>query len=336
MVLDKLLTASYKGIQFHVEEARDEITWNHQTNEYITGQDARTTRFSKAARSFLVSGFLLGRDANLIKDFLTAATDEDAPGKLIHPLYGMKNVVCISRKYTTLGVSAYQFEMEFKEAQEQEEKGFLDEAADRIEHINAAITDAGLTFFKHMQKVLAANHLLDEAVKTIEKIDSFIESANGLSIIPRTVGSLAGSADKTRKMVRRPKILYSSLVSSSASIVRTGGVAKLAEGMRDSGLGGLVAATFAGLVLAEAAKEEGPFDEETYAPFLDQYFDFADKGGPEIGFFAEALWVKVNCAKRPEPKKHDNKPSLVAAYEQYGDLGKERELARGAKQPFGV
>ena len=126
MVLEKLLLASYKGIQFHTEQVSDDVTWNHQTSEYITGEAANTVRYSKAARSFPVSGFLLGKDATLTKDFLIAATDGKESGKLIHPLFGIKNAVCVSRRINTLGVSAYQFQMEFKEVVESTGKGLLE------------------------------------------------------------------------------------------------------------------------------------------------------------------------------------------------------------------
>lgn len=339
MVLDKLLAASYKGIQFHIEEARDEISWNHQTNEYITGEDASTVRFSAAARSFQVSGFLLGRDANLTKDLLVGATDSKEPGNLIHPLYGIKNVVCVSRKFTTLGVSAFRFQMDFKEAADTGDKGILDDVASELDRVNAAIIQNGLKFYSYMGKILEASYLLNEAAKTLEKLDSFVESANGLAIIPRSLGSILGSADRVVALIKKPQRLYQMMVNSSASIVQKGSVSRFASTLSEGGLKGFITANFTGLLLAEVSKNEGPLDMDVYASLIDNFMNAnaPDEGKPISKDLFPLVWsVQQRLVKMPLPRKRDLKPSLVTAYEEYGDLTKERELANEAGQPFRV
>lgn len=338
MVLGKLLEASYKGIQFHIEEASDEITWNHQTSEYITGEAASTIRFSKAARTFQVRGFLLGRDANLTKDFLIAATDEKNPGKLIHPLYGVKNAVCVSRRLITLGVSAFQLQMDFKEADDDSEKSLIDDASSKLDQVKDAINQAGLEFYKQMAVVLEANHLLNEAVKTIEKIDSIVESANGLAIVPRAAGSFVYSTDRTLAMIRKPKILYSAMGQSAASVVKKGLISRLGDLTAGEG-SNLIRATFMGLILAEASKSEGQLDMESYGPLTDFFTDKTALSGrkPILKTLFPIVWeVQQRLVKTPAKMKSQGKPSLVAAFEQYGDLGRERELAYEAGQPFRV
>lgn len=338
MVLGKLLEASYKGIQFHIEEARDEITWNHQTSEYITGEASSTIRFSKAARIFHVRGFLLGRDANLTKDFLIAATDEKKSGKLIHPFYGVKNAVCVSRRLITLGVSAFQVQMDFKEADDDSEKSLIDEASSKLDQVKDAINQAGLEFYKQMAVVLEANHLLNEAVNTIDKIDSLVESANGLAIVRRAVGSFVYSTDRTLAMIRKPKILYLSMGQSAASMVKKGLVSRLADLTVSEG-SNLIRSTFIGLILAEASKSEEPLDMESYRTLTDFFTDkTAAKGKkPILKDLFPVVWeIQQRLVKAPVKMKSQGKPSLVVAYEQYGDLGKERELAYEAGQPFRV
>ena len=339
MVLDKLLAASYKGIQFHIEEASDEISWNHQTSEYITGEDASTVRFSAAARSFQVSGFLLGRDANLTKDFLVGATDSKEPGKLIHPLYGIKNVVCVSRKFTTLGVSAFRFQMDFKEAADTGDKSILDDAASQLDRVNSAIIQNGLKFYIYMGKILEANYLLNEAVKTLEKLDSFVESANGVAIIPRSIGSILGSTERTVALIRKPQRLYQRIVTSSASIVQKGSVSRFASTLNEEGLKGFIAANFTGLLLAEVSKSEGPLDKDVYAPLIDHFMNTSapSEDIPVSKHLFPLVWsAQQRLVKMPLPRKREEKPSLVAAYEGYRDLTKERELANEAGQPFRV
>ena len=346
MVLDKLLLASYKGIQFHTEQVSDEVNWNHQTSEYITGEEANTVRYSKAARSFPVSGFLLGKDANLTKDFLIAATEEEKPGKLIHPLFGIKNAVCVSRKINTLGVSAYHFQLEFKEVLVDEGKSLLDEATRGLDKLNSEIAQLGLKFYGYVSQVLQANYLMDQAVKTLEKLDSFIDSANGVALIPRSIGSLVYNAEKTRGLLRDPQPLYIRMQNSAASIVVKGSVNSVASGLEEARrdnrreIESFITATLIALIAIEEAKKgEGPLDREVYQPLFDLFFEITAKPG-ERPMFKEVfplVWDQVQRLKDVE--KHDvtkGKPSLVVAYEKYGDLNRAKELARYARQPFKV
>lgn len=346
MVLDKLLLASYKGIQFHTEQISDEVNWNHQTSEYITGEDANTVRYSKAARSFPVSGFLLGKDANLTKDFLIAATEEEKPGKLIHPLFGIKNAVCVSRKINTLGVSAYQFRMEFKEVVVDEGRSLLDEAGRSLDKLNNQIASLGLEFYGYVSQVLQANYLIDQAVKTIEKIDSFIDSANGVALIPRSVGSLVYSAERTRGLLRNPQTLYIRMHNSAASIVKNSSVNNVSSGLvearRDNRreVDSFITAALIALIAAEEAKKgDVLLSKEVYKPLFDIFFEITAKPGrrPIFKEVFPLVWDQVQRLKNEQKQDVKNgRPSLVVAYEKYGDLDRAKELAKYAGQPFKV
>ena len=324
MVLEKLLLASYKGIQFHTEQVSDDVTWNHQTSEYITGESANTVRYSKAARTFPVSGFLLGKEANLTKDFLIAATDEEEAGKLIHPLFGIKNAVCVSRRINTLGVSAYQFQMEFKEVVESTGKGILDDAADSLDKLNRKIAQLGLKYYGYVSQVLEANYLLDQAVKTLEKLDSFIDSANGVAIIPRSGESLVYSAERTKALIRTPEKLFSRMRNSAASIVRSGRVNSVSSGLSEAKKDGswevdsfITAALIALIAAEEAKKGNGPLDKEVYKPLFDLFFEITGKPGRRL-LYKEVfplVWGQVQRLEVMEKSKStQGKPSLVVAY----------------------
>jgi hypothetical protein len=45
----KLLSASFRGVQFHEDEATESVEWRYQVSEFITEHKPTTTRFSRAA-----------------------------------------------------------------------------------------------------------------------------------------------------------------------------------------------------------------------------------------------------------------------------------------------
>ncbi len=85
----KLLSASFRGVQFHVDEATESVEWRYQVSEFITEHKPTTTRFSRSPQEFSIDGYLLGTGALLTRDLLVMACDDAEPGKLIHPLFGM-------------------------------------------------------------------------------------------------------------------------------------------------------------------------------------------------------------------------------------------------------
>lgn len=82
-----------------------------------------------------------------------------------------------------------------------------------------------------------------------------------------------------------------------------------------------------------------PLDQEVYKPLFDLFFEITGKPGKRLIFkvIFPLIWEQVQ--RLQDHKKQDiteGKPSLVVAYEKYGDLSRAEELARNAGQPFKI
>lgn len=90
----KLRTASFRKVRFHLTNS--ETTGGRRTANHIFPKrdEPYTEDLGRKAKEFQIDAFVLGDDYLRDRDKLIKACEASGPGKLVHPYYGTKNVVC--------------------------------------------------------------------------------------------------------------------------------------------------------------------------------------------------------------------------------------------------
>lgn len=354
-----LLPASFRGVPFHVDAASESVEWRYQTSEFVTGQKPTTARFAKAPQEFTVDGYLLGKAALLTRDMLALACEDPEPGKLIHPLFGLKDVICVARRVETFGISnnAFRFSLSFREAQVKT-SNLLDKAGKEVEKAHAEINRLALAFVGYTGMILQSVHMIDRTAQLITKVDAFITSQSGLGIFPEIPGAGRERAEAVfeaaKGALQAPEVLFEALKKSVGSLdgdpqqsTSAGAVAadiSRAAILQEDGAPtegkdsstGYVADTVTVLAVSTVADRQ---DTLPYT-FKEPIDDYLSRAGNSPGYDDDEVFAYMwerSLAVDPEPTKPTrlDRPSLVAAFEA-GDLDIAEGLANAAEQPFDV
>lgn len=93
---DSLYTASWRGMTFVTREAEGEFGRKTAVHNYTKRDTVYVEDMGRKARSYSVSGFLVGDDVLAQRDYLISLCEIPGPGLLIHPTHGIVNVSLIS------------------------------------------------------------------------------------------------------------------------------------------------------------------------------------------------------------------------------------------------
>lgn len=92
---DRLQPASFRGVQFKIEDIESGFGRAHAVHEYPLVDKPSTEDLGRNADEFTVQGYLIGADYDVDRDrLIKACRDTPGPGRLVHPYQGEKNVVC--------------------------------------------------------------------------------------------------------------------------------------------------------------------------------------------------------------------------------------------------
>lgn len=91
---DSYRTASFRGVQFHVESAESSHGRRQAVHEHAQRDVPYTEDLGRKAREFTISGYVIGADYHLARDALVEACEQAGPGQLVHPYKGELTVVC--------------------------------------------------------------------------------------------------------------------------------------------------------------------------------------------------------------------------------------------------
>ncbi len=89
----QLFTASFRGVTFHVEGSSVSAGRRTVTHQFPMRDDPFTEDLGRGARSYQITGFVLGDDYIDQVQRLRAALEESGPGTLVHPELGEMQVV---------------------------------------------------------------------------------------------------------------------------------------------------------------------------------------------------------------------------------------------------
>lgn len=91
---DKYRTASFRGVEFHVESAESAHGRRQAVHEHAQRDVPYTEDLGRKAREFSLTGYLVGKEYDLQRDRIIEACEQAGPGALVHPYRGEMTVVC--------------------------------------------------------------------------------------------------------------------------------------------------------------------------------------------------------------------------------------------------
>lgn len=95
---DKLVPASFRGVEFGVTKTADELGRRTVRHDFPQRDDPYVEDLGRAPRVVNVTGFVLGPDYMSRRDQLQEALDAPGPGTLSHPWYGTLTVNLLSAR----------------------------------------------------------------------------------------------------------------------------------------------------------------------------------------------------------------------------------------------
>ncbi|MBC3492721.1 DNA circularization protein [Pseudomonas taiwanensis] len=91
---DKYRTASFRGVEFHVESAESSHGRRQAVHEHAQRDTPYTEDLGRKAREFSLAGYLVGKEYDLQRDQIIEVCEQAGPGALVHPYRGEMTVVC--------------------------------------------------------------------------------------------------------------------------------------------------------------------------------------------------------------------------------------------------
>ena len=92
---DRLLPASFRGAEFHVASHGSEAAGRRVAVHEYPGRDTPYVEdLGRRASEYTLQAYVLGPDYDRARDALVAACAEPEAGRLVHPAWGERWVVC--------------------------------------------------------------------------------------------------------------------------------------------------------------------------------------------------------------------------------------------------
>lgn len=193
----KLKPASFKGVNFEIEDNSFSSGRRVQTHEYPNRDLPYSEDMGRKKYSFSLEAFVIGPDYLERREKLKEACLSREAGILVHPIDGMINVICeectITEKVSAYGMS--RFSLTFVE---KGEKTAPDEVSDWSGKTNNAASNVELSAIDKFKEKFNLKAIGDNALRVSEKISEIasqgIEVLNHLNTQVGYVTSYIGTA----------------------------------------------------------------------------------------------------------------------------------------------
>lgn len=353
---DGLRAASFRGVEFFFDDAGlDNACRRVETHQFPFRDTPYSEDLGRQAESFPIEAYVVGDDYMEKRDALREACEAEGPGELIHPYYGSVQVLCTScsiRESSQEGRVA-RFSLTFVEAGEKnypgetkDRRAAIKESADTLKSVSAAEFSSsfsidGFPEFIGFEAVEDINKFLDTIDSTISdittlvrkpyelavRIQSLITSyvdklSDGESPAVQTVRTAAQIAEygkwKTSGTDSRMKQRSEANANAVVSLVRQSAAADAAETAVNLDFESRQEAEEARDAVTEAIDEAAEHTEntETYLALTDLRVELTESV-PADGL-PELITKEIRSPR----------PSLVVAYEVYGDALRGDEIVR--------
>ena len=142
---DNLLPASFRGVEFGVEDSEHKAGGRRIALHEYPGQDNPYAEdLGEITKTFSIDGFLVGDDYLARGERLIEACNMPGPGELVHPYRGSRNVVChdITETVRTREGRMARYSMSFTQAGESQFPSARANTADRTRTRTAPAREA--------------------------------------------------------------------------------------------------------------------------------------------------------------------------------------------------
>jgi prophage DNA circulation protein len=226
-----LIGASFRGVPFFVDADERGGGRRGIVHEFPLSDDAFVEDLGRKSRSFHFEGYVVGDDYIAQRDaLLTAAEDVEGPGELVHPQYGVKQVICLDVKvrHTRTEGRIATIALEFAEtpAKAPVPSEVVDDAAQTSTSADAAIvatkaelvdsfSAAGLPSFA----LASAERALTKATATLgEKLAPVVAASQELA---EMTGRIALITAEAASLVRQPASVLDQFRAAVLGLVET-------------------------------------------------------------------------------------------------------------------
>lgn len=177
--LDSYRTASFRGLEFHVESHDAKFGRRQVTHEFPQRDEPYTEDLGRKAREFTVDAYLIGDDYPAKKNRLIDACESEGPGELVHPYLGNMEVVCtgLTVRESVSDLRMCRLQISFVEAGQAK---FPTNVADPVRSVSAAATKvtsaAGTGFLSRFTTNGFPSFVIDSAAGRVQGLSSLLQN----------------------------------------------------------------------------------------------------------------------------------------------------------------
>jgi prophage DNA circulation protein len=187
---EKLLQASFKGVNFFVNNHSSEFGYRFFSHALPFKNEFENQELGKKQRSYNVTGYVVGDDYFKLRDDLIAKVEEGGIGELVHPYLGRLSVICPSIVVAESSEKGRFCALNFQFIESSKPLPIAPKI-DKAAVVNAAANKTKLDTLNDFQK---AYNFITNSVKEISgKIREAQESLKEVMDTVRDVENLAGS-----------------------------------------------------------------------------------------------------------------------------------------------
>lgn len=221
---DELLQASFRGVQFLVDSSSIAGGRKTSTHEYPNSDKRFVEDLGLLNKTFTMQATITGANYKLRRDALIQALETNGPGILIHPFFGVQNVVAkpytLEERMTELGEA--RFTLVFENAQEAIlPKNVTGTISNIFASVNQAIALVKTLITQGLQ-ITTADNYLDALSKTNDFIgttavltNEYLSDIDGFNTFAKDLRSFA---DNSSSILTQSSVLADNIASTFTSL----------------------------------------------------------------------------------------------------------------------
>lgn len=235
-ILDQLLSASFRGVEFYVEESETEGGRKQSTFEFINTGRRSNQDLGKFERKYEITGYIMGDDTTYFqrKNALLNALEQAGSGELIHPFFGSQTVTTgiykLNESTRRLGYSTIKFVAEVVDETKVSEQG--DPASNPQNEVSVSeITSTSDIAKDNLASDLAeSSSLIPDFPSNLTSMEDILQ--NGLSTFNEVLAPIAETAESaitwangisqlvedTQRLIDSPTVLFSNIIDGITGI----------------------------------------------------------------------------------------------------------------------
>lgn len=219
--------ASFRGVPFRTTESDTGVGRRNELHEYPMRDLPYADDLGRRAREFQVNGYVVGENYLQERDALIEALEAYGPGELIHPKYGMLNVVVLGRvsireSHTEGGIA--RFSITFAEAGENTFPQSASSTQDDVYDAADALGEASVGRFASQIDVAGAaalaTDLIDRVSSSLDALQKMVGLNGLIDIAGDIVRGVSSISDRLATLIRTPETLALQLQSVYQQLVQ--------------------------------------------------------------------------------------------------------------------